>query len=139
MKLNLSNNKFKYLTLLLFLIFSFYRSPYIFINSRFVGEEASNHFLFAVNNSFLDNLLYYDIRAGYYNLIPNIFTWFSTLGSLEIAPYFTVYGSFIIIFYLIYLTIFRDSDLFNSNKKNLLVLFYYLSHHLLFQKFGLIL
>ena len=123
MKSNLSINKFKYLILLLILLFSFYRSPYIFLNSRFVAEEGSHHFLFAINNSFFLNLFYYDASAGYFNLVPNVLTWFSTLVPLEYAPYFTVYGSFVIIFYLSYITLFRESELFDTDKKKILGVF----------------
>ena len=120
MKVSLSDKNSKYLILLLVIIFSFYRSPYIFFNSRFFAEEASQHFLYAINNSFFDNLIFYDKAAGYYNLTPNILTWFSTLLPLELAPYFTVYGSFLIILFLIYITLFRESDLFDSNRKKIL-------------------
>lgn len=120
MKVSLSIRNSKYLILLLVIIFSFYRSPYIFFNPRFVAEEASQHFLYAINNSFFNNLIFYDKAAGYYNLTPNILTWFSTLLPLEFAPYFTVYGSFLIILFLIYIILFRQSDLFDTNGKKIL-------------------
>ena len=120
MKLDFFSKKIKHITFVLLILISFYRSPYILFNGRFIGEEATHHYLYAVNNSFYENLLYFDIRAGYYNFIPNIFTWLATLFPIERAPLITVYGSLFIIILLPYLTLFRDSKLFNTTKKKIL-------------------
>jgi hypothetical protein len=101
------------LFLLIIIIVSFYRSPFIFLNGRFVGEEAL-YFLNALNSSFVDSFLFYIPDAGYYNLIPNIFTKLATYPPLEFAPFFTVYGSFIIILNLFIICLFYESDFLST-------------------------
>ena len=87
-------------------IISFWRSPFIFTNARFIGEEATHHFVFALEHSFVKNLLYYDDFAGYYNLIPNLLLGVASLIPIELAPYITVYGSFAFIILLPYFCLF---------------------------------
>ena len=67
---NLNYKNLKLIILFLILIVSFWRSPYIFFNGRFIGEEATHHFLYALENSFLKNLFYYDVFAGYISVSP---------------------------------------------------------------------
>ena len=114
------NNKTKIIFFFLIILISFYRSPYIFLNGRFIGEEANHHFLFALNNNFFSNLIYYIELAGYYNFIPNFFTWIATFVPLENAPLVTVYGSFFIILLLPYLILFRESLLFKSKNQKII-------------------
>ena len=57
---NESFSKVKYYLLFLILVISFYRSPFIFLNGRFASEEATQHLLSALNNSFIGNFLFYD-------------------------------------------------------------------------------
>ena len=71
MKILNRNNNTKIIFFFLLILISFYRSPYIFFNGRFIGEEANHHFLFALNNNFFTNLFYYIEVAGYYNFIWN--------------------------------------------------------------------
>ena len=86
----------KFLFLFSFIILSFYRSPFIFLNGRFLAEEATSHFVFALQNNFFENLIYYDEIAGYYNLVPNLFIWISTNLKIENAPL----PQFMALFYL---------------------------------------
>ncbi len=119
----INNNKLKYvkyLLLFLLILLSFYRSPFIFLNGRFLAEEATQHFIFALQNNFFQNLIYYDELAGYFNLIPNLFTWISANLKIQYAPLATVYGSFIFIILLPYLCLFRESNFLNSEKKKIL-------------------
>ena len=95
---NESFSKVKYYLLFLILVISFYRSPFIFLNGRFAAEEATQHLLSALNNSFIGNFLFYDDLAGYYNILPNILLELSTLLPLEHSPYVTVYGSYFYFF-----------------------------------------
>ena len=110
----------KYLLLFLLILLSFHRSPFIFLNGRFLAEEATQHFIFALQNNFFQNLIYYDELAGYFNLIPNLFTWISTNLKIQYAPLATVYGSFIFIILLPYLCLFRESNFLNSEIKKIL-------------------
>ena len=125
----LTNYKILKLTLLFsILVFAFWRSPYIFLNGRFIGEEATHHFIYALENTFLKNLFYYVDEAGYFNLLPNILLEISTKIPIEFAPLITVYGSFIFIILLPYLCLFRDSQfLDNENKKIIASLVLFLS------------
>ncbi len=120
MKLITINNKIKLLVFILIILISFYRSPYIFLNGRFIAEEANHHYLFALNNNFISNIFYYIELAGYYNIVPNIFTWIATIVSIENAPYVTVYSSFIIILILPYLSLFRASILFKTDTQKVM-------------------
>lgn len=115
---NLKN--FKYIFLLSLIFLSFYRSPFIFLNGRFLAEEATQHFISALQNNFFQNLIFYDELAGYFNLIPNLFTWISVNLEIQYAPLATVYGSFIFIILLPYLCMFRESIFLNSEIKKVL-------------------
>ncbi len=117
---NESFSKVKYYLLFLILVISFYRSPFIFLNGRFAAEEATQHLLSALNNSFIGNFLFYDDLAGYYNILPNILLELSTLLPLEHSPYITVYGSFFFIFLIPYFCLNRESILLNNNTKKIL-------------------
>ena len=89
-KFSLSKNyKIILLTLIIFLIF--YRSPYIFLNSRFVAEEG----FFWFHNSYLYGLIKGLTQifwgSGYFNIWPNLATTFVLLVPIEYAPLVTVY------------------------------------------------
>ena len=84
MKLITINNQIKLLVFILIILISFYRSPYIFLNGRFIAEEANHHYLFALNNNFISNVFYYIEFAGYYNIVPNILR-IATMVSIENA------------------------------------------------------
>ncbi len=116
-------NKIKYICLFVIVVISFWRSPFIFLNGRFIGEEATNHLLYALQNSFLSNLFYYDTFAGYYNLIPNLLTELATKIPLEFSPFITVYGSLFFIILLPYLCLFRDSIFLDNNYKKIIASF----------------
>jgi len=96
------------------ILFSFYRSPYIFFNGRFFAEEAK-HFAYSWKNGFLSGLFFVEESAGYFNLIANILSSLASIIQLEYAPFVTVYGSFFIILILPYLVFFRNSTLFANN------------------------
>ncbi len=113
--------KIEFIFLLIIISISFYRSPYIFLNGRFIGEEASHYFLFALNNNFLQNMFYFVPLAGYYNIVPNILTEISTYIPLEYAPLSTVYGSFIIFINLIVVTLFYESYFLQKKNQKIII------------------
>ena len=115
--------KIKYFCFILILAISYWRSPFIFLNGRFVGEEATHHLVFAIKNSLLSNLIYYDTFAGYYNLIPNLLTEIATKVPLEFSPIITVYGSFLFIILLPYLCLFRESNFLDNDYKKIIASF----------------
>jgi len=110
----------KLIILILILAISFWRSPYIFMSGRFLAEEATHHFINALENTFLENLLYFDHFAGYFNILPNLLLWISAKLPIEHAPLATVYGSFIFIILLPYLCLFRDSIFLNDENKKII-------------------
>jgi hypothetical protein len=117
MKEILNNIKIKYYFLFIIILISFYRSPYIFLNGRFGGEEGSKYFVYVWENGFFKGLFYLENVAGYFNLIANILVSTSSLIKIEFSPFITVYGSLILILLPLYLILFRESLFFNSNLK----------------------
>ena len=80
-----------------------------------MGEEGSHYFKNAYENGFLNQLLYFDPRAGYYNLIANLLTELSTYVPLIYSPLVTAYGSLLIILIPLFLILFKDSYLFKND------------------------
>jgi hypothetical protein len=117
MKKILKDNKIKYYFLFIIILISFYRSPYIFLNSRFVDEEGFSFFKYVWENGFFKGLIFFDNFAGYFNLIANMLVSTSSLIKIEYSPFITVYGSFIFILLPIYFILFRESELFNTDLK----------------------
>ena len=113
----LASNKSKIIFFLIIILISFYRSPYIFLEGRFFGEEGELWFKSAYENNFFKHFSYFAEIAGYYNLIVNLLTELSTYVPLIYAPLVTVYGSFIIILIPIILILFKDSYLFKNDKQ----------------------
>ena len=110
---------FKIIIFFFIIFFSFYRSPYIFLNGRFFAEE-SIHFAYAWKNGFLNGLFFIEAYAGYFNFIANILASFASLIKIEQAAFVNIYGSFFTIILLPYLILFRDSILFFNDKKKVL-------------------
>ena len=120
--------KIEILILIIILVFSYYRSPFIFLEGRFIGEECSHHLKYALQNGFISNLFYYDQTAGYYNLIPNLLIGLSVFFPIEIAPFFTIYGSYIILFFIFLYCLFSKSYLFeNKLQKTIGCLIFFLT------------
>ena len=69
MKKILNDSKTKYYLLFIIVLISFYRSPYIFLNSRFAAEEGFSFFEYVWENGFFKGLFFFDNFAGYFNLI----------------------------------------------------------------------
>ena len=121
LKENFKIYKIETLVLILIIFASFYRSPFIFLNGRFIGEEATHHFLFALNNGFIENLFYFIPFAGYFNFVPNILTGVATYLPLELAPFSTVYGSFLILINLQILCLYYNSYFLDTKFKKIFV------------------
>ena len=63
-----------YISIFLIILFfiSYLRSPDIFNNGRFWGEDGAVYFQHAIQNSFIDNFFkIYSPTEGYYNLFPS--------------------------------------------------------------------
>lgn len=109
------NKNFKLILFLLIIILAFYRSPYIFLNGRFVAEEGS--FWFA--NSYLlgpiKGLTQIYWGSGYINVWPNLATTFALLVPIEYAPLVTVYFALAVKIFLFLFVIYSKSNFLVSN------------------------
>ena len=115
---------FSFLVLLVLVIISFYRSPDIFFEGRFWGEDGSIFFQNALNNSFFENFfkIYYP-TYGYYNLYPRIIAMTAKAFPIEFAALINVYMSYLILFYIFILSIFGNSFLLEKKKQKFLFCF----------------
>jgi len=104
----LKNYKIILLIFILFLIF--YRSPYIFLNGRFVAEEGSFWFRNAYLFGPIKGMTQVFFGSGYFNLWPNISSIVASLLPLEFSPFGTVYMSFFVQLLLVIYIIFSDSN-----------------------------
>ena len=102
----------------LLLILFFYRSPYIFLNGRFMAEEGNVFFKYAYLNNFFSSLFFIDFFSGYINLWANISAIFSNMFSLKFAPIVSNYLSLVPKLIII---------IFSLNRDNLLINKFYLS------------
>jgi hypothetical protein len=115
------NKNFKaiLLTSLLFLIY--YRSPYIFLNGRFIAEEGSfwfrNAFLFGP----IEGLTQVFIGSAYFNLWANLSSVVASVLPLEYAPLGTVYMALIVQLYLYNFIIFSESNFFVNKTDRILL------------------
>tara|TARA_B110000211_G_C14055977_1_gene543358 strand:- start:791 stop:2068 length:1278 start_codon:yes stop_codon:yes gene_type:complete len=96
------------------IILIFYRSPFIFLNGRFMAEEGNVFFANAFNFSFLKSLMYVSYNSGYLNLWANIAGIIANFAKLEYAPLLSVYLSLIPKILIIYCVLYWNSFLFNS-------------------------
>ena len=100
----------------------FYRSPYIFINGRFVAEEGS----FFFRNSYIDGpvigLFQIFLESSYFNLWANISSVFASIVPLQIAPLVTVYMAFLVKLLLFFYILFPKSTFFQNNYQRYIIL-----------------
>ncbi len=101
---------YKIIFLLFFLLIIFYRSPYIFLNGRFVAEEGSYWFRNAYLFGPIKGLTQVFYGSGYFNFWANISSVLATFLSLEYAPFATVYMAFLVQLYLFVFIIFSESS-----------------------------
>jgi hypothetical protein len=115
---------FSFFILFFLAAISFYRSPDIFLEGRFWGEDGSIYFQNALKNNFLENFfkIYYPTE-GYYNLFPRIVALTANSVSIEFAALVNVYMSYSILFYIFILAIFSNSFLLENKKQKFLFCF----------------
>ena len=111
MFINFINNKKKEIFFLILLIIFFYRSPFIFLNGRFMAEEGSVYFANAYQFGFLYSFLFVDLTSGYLNLWANISGIVANLFSLKFAPLVSNYLALIPKIFIIILTLYNRSIL----------------------------
>ena len=125
--LTLFSNKFNFLKnfkIILFIIIillAFFKSPFIFLNGRFVAEEGSHWFYNSYLNGPISGLFQILPENGYFNLWPNIASIFATFVPLEFSPYITVYFAFLVKIYLFSFIIFQNSIFLKTNFEKFIV------------------
>jgi len=107
--------RYKELFLVFLLLLIFYRSPYIFLNGRFIAEEGSWWFSNAFNNGPLSGLFYIYWGSSYFNFWANISSVIASFFPLEFAPLLTVYMSLIVKLYLFIYIFYSNSNFLKSN------------------------
>jgi hypothetical protein len=105
---------FKLFFILFLILLIFYRSPYIFLNGRFIAEEGSWWFSNVFENGPLSGLLYVYWGSSYFNFWANISSVLAYFFPLEVAPLITVYMALIVKFYM-FLYIFYSQSKFLKN------------------------
>jgi hypothetical protein len=109
------SKKYKFILLILILVLIFYRSPYIFLNGRFVAEEGS----FWFHNSYLygpiKGLTQIFWGSGYINIWPNLASTFALLVPIEFAPMVTVYFALSVKILLFLFVIYSQSNFLITN------------------------
>tara|TARA_B100001057_G_C22790014_1_gene927228 strand:+ start:256 stop:1545 length:1290 start_codon:yes stop_codon:yes gene_type:complete len=106
----IEKNKEKIFILILLALF-FYRSPFIFLNGRFMAEEGSVYFANAYKFDFLYSLLFVDFTSGYFNLWSNISGIIANLFDLKFAPLVSNYLALIPKILIIILALYSKSIL----------------------------
>ena len=109
MNLRKLDNIKKELFIFLILIIFFYRSPYIFLNGRFMAEEGSIYFANAYKYDFFYSLFFIDFNSGYLNLWANFSGIISNFFSLLLAPLISNYLALIPKVIILYLALYKDS------------------------------
>ena len=115
------NKNFKAILLISLLLLIYYRSPYIFLNGRFIAEEGSfwfrNAFLFGP----IEGLTQVFIGSAYFNLWANLSSVVALMLPLEYAPLGTVYMALIVQLYLYNFIIFSESNFFTNKTDRILL------------------
>ena len=107
-------SKKKELFFITLLLIFFYRSPYIFLNGRFMAEEGEIFFANAYKYSFAYSFFFVDLYSGYLNLWANISGIISNFFDLEIAPLISNYLSLIPKLLIIYFVLYENLIALNN-------------------------
>ena len=123
MFINFISDKKKEIFFLILLTIFFYRSPFIFLNGRFMAEEGSVYFANAYQFGFLYSFLFVDLTSGYINLWANISGILANLFSLKFAPLVSNYLALIPKIFIIILVLYNKSILLVKFEYKVLVCF----------------
>jgi hypothetical protein len=107
------NYKFLFFSFLCLLIF--YRSPYIFLNGRFIAEEGQWWFSNVFINGSLSGITYIYWGSNYFNFWANISSVVASLFPLEYAPLGTVYMALFVKLYLLIYILYSESNFLVKN------------------------
>lgn len=113
------NYKFLFFSFLCLLIF--YRSPYIFLNGRFIAEEGQWWFNNVFINGSLSGFTYIYWGSNYFNFWANISSVVASLLPLEYAPFGTVYMALSVKLYLLIYTLYSESNFLVKNFDKIII------------------
>ena len=117
-KFNIEYKNFIFLIILLLIIL--HRSPYIFLEGRFIEEEGSFWYRNLFLNGQLDTLFFISNFSGYLNLWMNIAAFFSGFVDINYAPMVTVYFPLVLLMYIFYYILNSTSFLYPTNNSKYL-------------------
>jgi len=121
MSILFSNKKIIFLFLLMAL--SFYKSPYIFVNGRFIAEEGSYFFRYTYLFGYIEGLTFLLKESGYFNLWANLASIFANLVPINLAPLITVYFAFSVKILLLLYILFQKSNFLENNNQRYIASF----------------
>jgi len=107
--------RYKELFLIFLILLIFYRSPYIFLNGRFIAEEGSWWFSNAFSNGPVSGLFYVYWGSSYFNFWANISSVVASFFPLEKAPLATVYMALIVKLYMFFYIFYSSSEFLKNN------------------------
>ena len=117
-KFNIEYKNFIFLIILLVIIL--HRSPYIFLEGRFIEEEGSFWYRNLFLNGQLDTLFFISNFSGYLNLWMNIAAFFSGFVHINYAPMVTVYFPLVLLMYIFFYILNSSSYLYPTNNSKYL-------------------
>ena len=109
------NKNYKLLFFSFLCLLIFYRSPYIFLNGRFIAEEGQWWFNNVFINGSLSGFTYIYWGSNYFNFWANISSVVASLFPLEYAPLGTVYMALFVKLYLLIYILYSESNFLAKN------------------------
>ncbi len=109
------NKNYKILFFSFLCLLIFYRSPYIFLNGRFIAEEGQWWFNNVFLNGSLSGFTYIYWGSNYFNFWANISSVVASLFPLEFAPLGTVYMALLVKLYLLTYILYSESNFLIKN------------------------
>ena len=120
-KIFLSN--YKIITFLILILLCFYKSPYLFLNGRFIAEEGSFYFKNTFLHGFYYGLVQVYWESSYFNFWANLSSIISNFVPISYSPLVSVYFAFLVKIYLFIYIIFTDSYFLNNKYKKIICCF----------------
>ena len=115
------NTEYKnFIFLIILLIIILHRSPYIFLEGRFIEEEGSFWYRNPLVNGQLVRLLFLSNFSRYFNLWMNIAAFFSGFVHMSFAPMVTVYFPLALLMYIFFYILNSTSFLYPTNNSKYL-------------------
>ena len=115
------NKNYKLLFFYFLCLLIFYRSPYIFLNGRFIAVEGQWWFNNVFINGSLSGFTYIYWGSNYFNFWANISSVVASLFPLEYAPLGTVYMALFVKLYLLIYILYSESNFLVKNVDKIII------------------